>query len=107
MAKKPTWYVRLGQLEWARHTYARPAEDELELLGSVRRGMQVGALAKTRDGEFVQVVGDFVVPLNKRKIESALTKAGNVDGGPAVRSTNKPAPPPVVTIKRRRIPVMA
>ena len=107
MAKKPTWYVRLGQLEWARHTYARPAEDELELLGSVRRGMQVGALAKTRDGEFVQVVGDFIVPLNKRKIETALTKAVSTDAGPAARSVQKAAPPPVVTVKRRRIPVMA
>ena len=107
MAKKPTWYVRLGQLEWARHTYARAAEDELELLGSVRRGMQVGALAKTRAGEFVQVVGDFVIPLNKKKIESALTKAGGADAGPAPRIATKTGPPPVVTIKRRRIPVMA
>ncbi len=70
--------------------------------------MQVGALAKTQNGEYVQVVGDFVVPLNKRKIETALTKAGgSSDAGPAARSPNKAAPPPVVTVKRRRIPVMA
>ncbi len=107
MAKKPTWYVRLGQLEWARHTYVRTADDPLELLGSVRRGMQVGALAKTQDGEYVQVVGDYVVALNKKKIETALAKAGGVEAVSAPRAVSKPAPPPIITVKRRRIPVMA
>ncbi|MES2948830.1 MAG: hypothetical protein V4858_09860 [Pseudomonadota bacterium] len=67
MPKKQSWFIRLGQPEWERHTYARPKSDALQLLGSVRRGMQIGALAKTEDGEYVQVVGDFVTPLNKRK----------------------------------------
>lgn len=107
MAKKPSWYVRLGDPEWARHTYARPADDALHLLGSVRRGQQVGALAKTDAGEFVQVVGDFIIPLNKRKIESALARAGSappMDYAP--RTAPKPAAPPVIIVKRRRIPVM-
>ena len=107
VAKKPTWFVRLGQPEWARHTYPRSAGDALQLLGSVRRGMQIGALAKTETGEYVQVVGDFVTPLNKRIIELALSRAKITDGGGAPRMANKVAPAPVVTVKRRRIPLPA
>ena len=107
MAKKQSWFVRLGQPEWSRHTYARPINDPLRLLGSVRRGMQIGALAKSADGEYFQVVGDFVTPLNKSKIEAAVAKATITDVFASPRAPTKPAPPPTVVIKRRRIPVMA
>lgn len=99
--------MRLGQAEWSRHTYARPEGDQLRLLGSVRRGMQVGALAKSVDGEYFQVVGDFVVPLNKWKIEAAVAKATTPEVPVAPRVIAKPAPPPIIVVKRRRIPVMA
>ncbi len=107
MAKKQSWFVRLGQSEWIRHTYARPNDDPLRLLGSVRRGMQIGALAKSADGEYFQVVGDFVTPLNKSKIEAAVAKAANSEAFASPQAMAKPAPPPIVVIKRRRIPVMA
>jgi len=107
VANKPSWIVRLGQAEWIRHTYPRPAGDALQLLGSVRRGMQIGALAKTDTGEYVQVVGDFVTPLNSKKIELALARTKPTDVGAAARAPSKSAPVPVVTIKRRRIPLLA
>ena len=100
--------MRLGAPEWAKYTYERPPEDLLQLLGSARRGMQSGALAKLGD-DFVLVVGDHVTPLshadnkqlaavtaNSRPVEPVfLFKAAPV-------ST---APPVVVVIKRRRIPM--
>lgn len=69
--------------------------------------MQIGALAKTDTGDYVQVVGDFVTPLNTKKIELALTRAKTTDVNGAARSPSKTAPVPVVTIKRRRIPLPA
>lgn len=107
MANNLKWRVRLGAEEWARHTYARAPDAPLTLLGSVMRGMQVGALAQTADGLYVQVVGDHVVPLNTSKIAAAISKA---------KAQNKPRglyraaadheltkPVPVVIIKRRRV----
>lgn len=107
MAKKQSWFVRLGQPEWSRHTYTRPKDDSLRLLGSVRRGMQVGALAKSADGEYFQVVGDFVAHLNKSKIEAAVAKATTTEVFVSPRAVTKPAPPPIIVVKRRRVPVMA
>jgi hypothetical protein len=114
MAKKQSWFVRLGTVEWSRHTYARPKDDSLVLLGSVRRGMQIGALAKSADGAYFQVVGDFLTPLNRSKIEMALAKAKSAQAysAPHAPAYSAPAPtaaaaPPVVVVKRRRIPVMA
>ncbi len=106
MAKNPSWHVRLGQAEWVQHTYARPPAHPLQLLGSVRRGMQVGALARSVDGQFFQVVGDFVQPLNKRKIEAAIAKATTTEAFVAERAVVKPATPPIIIVKRRRVPVM-
>ena len=96
------WSVRLGAQEWAKYTYQRPAEDALELLGSARRGMQSGALAK-RGVEFVLVVGDHVTPLShadSKQLAAATKHVRTVEPRPA-----RNAPPVVVVMKRRRIPV--
>lgn len=107
MAKKLKWIVRLGEIEWARHTYPRPPGDALRLLGSVRRGPQVGALGETDQGKYVQVVGDFVVNLNRSQIVRAIAAAKAVEicgySQPVSRTMNVP----VVVVKRRRLPVMA
>ena len=58
LAKKSHWSIRLGQPEWSKFTYQRPADDPLKLLGSARHGHQYGALAKLED-ELVLVVGDY------------------------------------------------
>jgi hypothetical protein len=105
---KSHWSVRLGAQEWAKYTYERPPEDPLQLLGSARRGMQSGALAKLGD-EFVLVVGDHVTPLShadNKQLASATAHARTVE--PVFVAQQAPvrtAPPVVVVIKRRRIPV--
>jgi len=103
---KPRWSVRLGPIEWARHTYERPAEDPLQLLGSARRGLQSGALAKLGD-EFVLVVGDHVTPLNHSDNKDLAAATAHLK--PIEQQYEPPAPPraaapPVIIIKRRRIP---
>lgn len=107
LKSKSRWSVRLGSLEWAKHTYERSAEDPLQLFGSARHGMQIGALAKLGN-EFALVVGDHV---------TALSHADNKDLAAATahaRSADRPIvfqPMPVraatsvvVVIKRRRVP---
>jgi len=108
LAKKENWLVRLGRDEWSRHTYARLANDPIRLLGSVRRGAQIGALGITADEQYVQVVGDLIVPLNKGQIARAIGKYKTIEvrlPPPCVHRVA--APPPVVVVKRRRIAVMA
>lgn len=108
--RKQGWSVRLGEIEWSRFTYARSQDDSLRLLGSVRRGMQMGALAITADGTYVQVVGDFTIPLNTGQISKAIAKARGFqprEPYPVQRTIARPAPPPVVIVKRRRVPVAA
>ena len=105
MAKKETWQVRLGEQEWVRYTYTRPEGDALQLLGSVKRGAQVGALAVTAEGQYVQVVGDLEIALNRSQIQNALAKAK----GQSSFKLRQPAAPrapsvaPTVIIKRRRV----
>ena len=104
---KPRWSVRLGPVEWGRHTYERPADDPLQLLGSARRGLQSGALAKLGD-EFVLVVGDHVTPLSHADNKDLAAATAHVKPSePSYSIPSAPprnAPPPVVVIKRRRIP---
>lgn len=123
LAKKENWLVRFGRDEWARHTYERPADDPIRLLGSVRRGPQIGALGITTDEKYVQVVGDYVVPLNKSQITQAIARYKAFQARLAKATaphSSYPSPPfsashalrvaaprPVVVVKRRRIPVMA
>ena len=97
----------MGELEWAKHTYERSADDPLELLGSARHGLQSGALARLGK-EFVLVVGDHVTSLShsdNKDLAAAVARAEAVDRlfvfHPIPLQT---APPPVVVIKRRRVP---
>ena len=98
----------MGELEWAKHTYERSADDPLELLGSARHGLQSGALARLGD-EFVLVVGDHVTALSNsdNKDLAAATAHTTWEDRPFVFQPIplRTAPPPVVVIKRRRIPV--
>lgn len=100
--------MRLGAPEWAKYTYERSSEDPLRLLGSARRGMQSGALAKLGD-EFVLVVGDHVTTLShtdNKQLAAVTAHAKEFD--PVFMFKAAPvsaAPPVVVVIKRRRIPL--
>jgi len=108
LKSKSYWSVRMGPLEWAKHTYERSAGDPLELLGSARHGLQSGALARLGE-EFVLVVGDHVTSLShsdNKDLATAVARAAAVD--PPFVFQPMPlqtAPPPVVVIKRRRVPV--
>ncbi len=64
MRKSNRWQIQLGEDSWSRSTHARPEGSALRLLGSVARGAQVGALAATDEGRFVQVNGDHITPLS-------------------------------------------
>ena len=98
--------VRLGESEWIRHTYARPAGDGLRLLGSIRRGGQVGALAVTDRGEYFQVVGDYQVALNRSQIARAVA-AASIGTYRDARPVQRQAAAPVIVVKRRRVLVPA
>ena len=100
--------MRLGAPEWAKYTYERPLEDPLQLLGSARRGMQSGALAKLGD-DCVLVVGDHVTPLSHTDNKQLAAATAHVKETEPVFSFKaapvSAVPPVVVVIKRRRIPV--
>lgn len=97
----------MGRAEWARHTYARANGDELQLLGSVQRGSQAGALAMTANGQYVQVVGDFVVPLNRSQILNAIEKTNGFKRRAEARvAARAQADCVVIRVKRVRIPVL-
>ena len=103
---KAKWDVRLGPAEWARHTHARDLDPSLQLLGSVQRGAQMGALAVDSQGEYFQVNGQHLAPLNKRLIAKAVAAAQKRAPGRGAPPP-KPRPAPVVTVKRRRFPTSA
>jgi hypothetical protein len=107
LKSKSYWSVRIGSLEWAKHTYERSADDPLELLGSARHGLQSGALARLGK-EFVLVVGDHVTSLShsdNKDLAAAVARAEAVDRPFVFQPMPlQTAPPPVVVIKRRRVP---
>ena len=107
MKSKSRWSVRLGAHEWAKHTYERSAEEPLRLLGSARRGLQSGAIARL-DDEFVLVVGDHVTTLSHadNKELTAATAHNEPDDRPYVfqPAPARATPPVIVVIKRRRVP---
>ena len=91
-------------MEWRRYTYDRPPEDGLKLLGSIRKGLQVGALAQTDDGQYLLVVGDHETPLNQSQITKALGNSPRQAHVTLPTTTNfQAAAPPVVVVKKRRI----
>lgn len=63
----------------------------------------MGALAMTEDGQYVQVVGDYVTPLNSSQLTRAMAKAKPEEPSyPVQKPIARVGPPPVVIIKRRR-----
>lgn len=85
------------------HSFAYDREG-MQMLGTIQRGMQIGALAKLEDGNYAQVNGDIIEVLNKSRVEFALQSATGAQppSAPAVEAP-KPPPPTVVIKKRRRL----
>ena len=105
--RRPSWAVRYGPMEWRRYTYDRTPEGDLQLLGGIRKGLQAGALARTRDGQYVILVGDHETPLSSSQMEKVLKniprefQASAAFSSPSAKVA---APPPtIVTVKKRRV----
>ena len=64
---------------WRQFAFLRP---DLEFLGVIRRGIEIGALAKDPEGNYLQVNGDMRQALNKSRIE-ALLRSAKIDSRPA------------------------
>lgn len=89
-------------MEWHRYTYARPDGDALTLLGSVKRGLQVGALAINHEKQYFQVVGDHMTLLNSAQITRAIAKFKVTDAHPVHRARPRASTAPVIIVKKRR-----
>lgn len=68
------------------------------MLGTVQRGMQIGALALLRDGTYAQVNGDVVEALNASRVRHAMRGRH----GGALVPLQPVAALAVVTVKKRR-----
>jgi hypothetical protein len=91
--------IRLGP-SWSIFAYPR---DAMNFLGTVQRGMQIGALASLADGGYAQVNGDIVEPLNKSRIEHALRAATGTRRGEPLVNVRRPSTAVVTVKKKRRI----
>lgn len=70
-----------------------PVEHEgFEYIAVILNGFQIGALARTPDGQYVQANGDVLQPLDEYKVVRALRSRG------ASRSVTSPT----VSLRRRR-----
>lgn len=58
---------------WQRFAFTTPG---LAFLGTIRRGMEIGALARDEAGGYLQVNGDIHQVLNKSRVAAHLRKAG-------------------------------
>ncbi|TWO67992.1 hypothetical protein FN976_23880 [Caenimonas sedimenti] len=86
---------------WQRFAFRTPG---LAFLGTIRRGMEIGALARDEAGGYLQVNGDVQQVLNKSRVAAHLRKAG-VRTDPIAATfqpTQTPRPPIPVVFKRRR-----
>ena len=111
--------ITLGR-SW--QAYVPGTAPDAELLGTVSRGAQIGALARLPDGRYMQINGDWMTPLNGAKVEHALRKARTLPQGPRARALPSPPPgipqeplierpavpsaPVVVRVRKRRVAVL-
>jgi hypothetical protein len=104
VAKNVQLHVRLGEADWAKHTYARTGDDAgITLLGSVQKGQQHGALALKADGDYAMLVGDYEMPLNQHQVRAALQKARTSAPRVSWTAHKTSTTVPVVIVKKRRV----
>lgn len=83
------------------------------VIGVVTRGLEIGALVRCDDGNYVKVNGDVVEPLNPHHVKAALGRAKPPkslllqDRSHPATNAQEPSSKPVVIIKRRRYTVPA
>lgn len=73
-----------------------------QYLGLVRNGLQIGALALTPEGCYVQVNGAIVQRLNEYQVVRALRMAKQVGYESSNLIPSRPVAQPLVTWRRRR-----
>jgi hypothetical protein len=73
--KRERWKILLGETEWRKYTYQRTAGGEITMVGSIQKGILVGALVKDKQGNYYQLVGDHMVALNNRIIAKVIAGA--------------------------------
>ena len=84
---------------WSAFAYAR---DGVAFIGTIQRGMQIGALARMADGTYAQINGDIIETLNKSRVEFALRAATGTRAGQPIVNIPRVAPATLVTVKKRR-----
>lgn len=104
-------------------------QPDLKMLGTVQSGLEIGALARTADGRYVQVNGSILQELRAGRIEAAIQRYRSFISaksrssrpaasliGPTELSEEPPvevpvhrpdAPPPTVVYKKRRLTMSA
>jgi hypothetical protein len=100
------YQITLGK-DWARFVHRRLAD--VELLGVVTCGAQIGALGQLADGRFVQINGDWVTPLNASRVRRTLGLLRRHQAQPMhhqVARAPAPTTPVEVTVRKRRTVVM-
>ncbi|TWO68055.1 hypothetical protein FN976_24245 [Caenimonas sedimenti] len=92
--------IVLGE-SWQRFAFATTG---LVFLGTIRRGMEIGALAVDENGAYNQVNGDVHQSLNLSRVAAHLRKvgalAGHTHGLWTAEQVRSSVP---VTVKRRRV----
>ena len=86
-------------------TFFSVGRTDMQMIGTVQDGMQIGALGQKPDGSYLQVNGDMLRPLNTSKVEHALDKVTrNSRGAKAVFTmpAAEPKAPVVVVVKKKR-----
>jgi hypothetical protein len=93
-------HIKLGN-GWRQFAFAQP---DLDFIGVIRRGMEIGALAQDRNGAFWQINGDVRKMLNTSRITALLQAAKREEQStPSTHERSvEQSHAVVVTIKRKR-----
>ena len=102
MRREKVWNIRLGDAHWHAYTYPRASDQPFRLIGSIARGPQVGALAVTPQGQYLQVNGDYLTPLSAGQVRRALLAAQSSQAWRPPRTRTAAAVNVLVHVKRRR-----
>ena len=102
MRREKVWDIRLGDAHWHAYTYPRTSDQEFRLIGRIARGQQVGALAVTPQGQYLQVNGDYVTPLSAGQVRRALLAVQSSQAWHTPQTRAAAAANVVVHVKRRR-----
>lgn len=98
--KTNTDQITLGE-GWRQFAFAQA---DIELLGVIRRGIEIDALARAKDGAFLQVNGDMRQVLNTSRIQALLRSARpDTRSAPVARQPSaEQRSAVVVTVKPKR-----